>query len=209
MDQERARGRRGPGPPGPDAGRHGPRRRGPTLVREGDQARPHPPRPAAGPDLPARQDQKFAEAAAQYEALDQADPNNPDTLRDWGALVLRDTTKAAARAQGRRRRDLAQAARRPSPTTRSPPPRSPTCCARPSWSTTPWPSTARPSSSLPPTPSITNTSANTSINLKRPDEAKAAWAKIADGTQPERQEPGPAGRGPGRLRLPQGGLRRP
>ncbi len=42
------------------------------------------------------QDQKFAEAAAQYEALDQADPNNPDTLRDWGALVLRDTTKAPA-----------------------------------------------------------------------------------------------------------------
>ena len=40
-------------------------------------------------------DQKFAEAAAQYEALDQAEPNNPDTLRDWGALVLRDTTKPA------------------------------------------------------------------------------------------------------------------
>ena len=78
------------------------------------------------------QDQKFAEAAAQYEALDQAEPNNPDTLRDWGALVLRDTTKPAARAQGRRRRHLAQDARTPSPTTRSPPPRSPTCCARPS-----------------------------------------------------------------------------
>ena len=58
------------------------------------------------------QDQKFAEAAAQYEALDQAEPNNPDTLRDWGALVLRDTTKPAARAQGRRRRHLAQDARR-------------------------------------------------------------------------------------------------
>ena len=40
-------------------------------------------------------DQKFAEAAVQYEALDQAEPNNPDTLRDWGALVLRDTTKPA------------------------------------------------------------------------------------------------------------------
>ena len=39
------------------------------------------------------QDQKYAEAAAQYEALDQADPNNPDTLRDWGGLFLRDTTK--------------------------------------------------------------------------------------------------------------------
>jgi len=38
-------------------------------------------------------EQKFADAAAQYQALDQSDPNNPDTLRDWGALVLRDTTK--------------------------------------------------------------------------------------------------------------------
>ena len=39
------------------------------------------------------QDQKYAEAAAQYQLLDEADPNNPDTLRDWGALVLRDTTR--------------------------------------------------------------------------------------------------------------------
>ena len=44
-------------------------------------------------------------------------------------------------------------------------------------------------------------------NLKRPDEAMAAWAKIADGHQQERQEPGPAGRGAGRLRLRQGGDR--
>ena len=43
-------------------------------------------------------------------------------------------------------------------------------------------------------------------NLKRPDEAKAAWAKIADGAKPQRQEPGPAGRGPRRLRLPEGSL---
>ncbi len=39
------------------------------------------------------QDQKFAEAAAAYQALEEAEPNNPDTLRDWGALVLRDTTR--------------------------------------------------------------------------------------------------------------------
>ncbi|HZW30043.1 MAG TPA: tetratricopeptide repeat protein, partial [Isosphaeraceae bacterium] len=42
------------------------------------------------------QDQKYAEAAAQYEALDKAEPNNPDTLRDWGALVLRDTSRPPA-----------------------------------------------------------------------------------------------------------------
>src|SRR5262249_44825358 len=39
------------------------------------------------------QEGKFAEAAAQYEAIDKAEPNNPDTLRDWGALLLRDTSK--------------------------------------------------------------------------------------------------------------------
>lgn len=38
-------------------------------------------------------DGRFDQAAAQYEALDKAEPNNPDTLRDWGSLVLRDTTK--------------------------------------------------------------------------------------------------------------------
>ena len=53
------------------------------------------------------QDQKFGEAAAQYALLDQADPNNPDTLRDWGALVLRDTARPRCRAAGGRRGDLA------------------------------------------------------------------------------------------------------
>ena len=38
-------------------------------------------------------DKKYDEASAQYEALDRSDPNNPDTLRDWGALRLRDTSK--------------------------------------------------------------------------------------------------------------------
>ncbi len=42
------------------------------------------------------QDQKYAEAAEQYQALDRADPNNPDTIKDWGALVLRDTSKPQA-----------------------------------------------------------------------------------------------------------------
>ena len=42
------------------------------------------------------QDQKFAEAAKEYEALEQAEPSNPDTLRDWEPLVLRDTSKPQA-----------------------------------------------------------------------------------------------------------------
>jgi hypothetical protein len=33
--------------------------------------------------------------------MDQAEPNNPDTLRDWGGLVLRDKSQpeAARRAE--------------------------------------------------------------------------------------------------------------
>jgi tetratricopeptide (TPR) repeat protein len=35
-------------------------------------------------------DKKFAEAAAQYEILSQADPANPDLIRDWGRMLLKD-----------------------------------------------------------------------------------------------------------------------
>ncbi len=46
-------------------------------------------------------EQKFAEAGKQYEALDQNEPNNPDVLREWGKLLLKDTTKPEAeRKQG-------------------------------------------------------------------------------------------------------------
>src|SRR5262249_706705 len=43
--------------------------------------------------------QKYAEAAAQDEALDKNDPNNPDYLREWGKLLLKDTNRPA---EGRR-----------------------------------------------------------------------------------------------------------
>ncbi len=42
------------------------------------------------------QEQKHAEAAAQYEQLDKSDPGNPDTLKDWGALVLNVPNRPAA-----------------------------------------------------------------------------------------------------------------
>ena len=42
------------------------------------------------------QDRKFAEAAAQYEALAKLEPNNPDVVRDWGRMLLRDASKAEA-----------------------------------------------------------------------------------------------------------------
>ena len=41
-------------------------------------------------------EQNFAGRRQQYEALDKADPNNPDTLREWGKLLMRDTAKPEA-----------------------------------------------------------------------------------------------------------------
>lgn len=38
-------------------------------------------------------DRRFAEAVQQYVALDKSDPNNPDYLRDWGKVLLRDTAR--------------------------------------------------------------------------------------------------------------------
>ncbi len=58
------------------------------------------------------QDQKFAEAAAQYQSMDQVEPNNPDTLKAWGALVSARFFKTITRTQSCRSRHLAQNARR-------------------------------------------------------------------------------------------------
>jgi tetratricopeptide (TPR) repeat protein len=41
-------------------------------------------------------EQKYGEAAQQYEAMDKAEPNNPDTLREWGKIMLRDTARPEA-----------------------------------------------------------------------------------------------------------------
>ncbi len=38
-------------------------------------------------------DQRLQDAAAQYAELDKLDSNNPDYLRDWGKLVLRDSSR--------------------------------------------------------------------------------------------------------------------
>src|SRR4029079_11086203 len=38
-------------------------------------------------------DQRYGEAIKQYVELDKADPNNPDYLRDWGKLVLKDSSR--------------------------------------------------------------------------------------------------------------------
>ena len=41
-------------------------------------------------------EKKYAEAAAQYEAIAKADPSNPDAIREWGRVLLRDTSKPEA-----------------------------------------------------------------------------------------------------------------
>jgi tetratricopeptide (TPR) repeat protein len=41
-------------------------------------------------------EQNFAAAAAQYEAMDKSEPNNPDTLREWGKVLLRDSARPEA-----------------------------------------------------------------------------------------------------------------
>ena len=39
------------------------------------------------------EEKKFAEAAAQYEEMVKTDPANPDLVRDWGRLLLRDISR--------------------------------------------------------------------------------------------------------------------
>ncbi len=41
-------------------------------------------------------EQKYADAAVQFEAMDKADPGNPDTLRDWGKLLMQDSSRPEA-----------------------------------------------------------------------------------------------------------------
>ncbi len=53
-------------------------------------------------------EQKYPEAIAQYEQLDKHEPNNPDTLRDWGRVILKDT----ARDEATRKKDAAAVWRR-------------------------------------------------------------------------------------------------
>ena len=38
-------------------------------------------------------EKKYPEAAAQYEAIAKTDPNNPDVIREWGRLLLRDDSR--------------------------------------------------------------------------------------------------------------------
>ena len=42
------------------------------------------------------QEKKFAEASSQYESLVKAEPGNPDLVRDWGRLLLRESSKPEA-----------------------------------------------------------------------------------------------------------------
>lgn len=41
-------------------------------------------------------DQKYADAIKQYELLDKQEPYNTDTIREWGRLILKDTSRTEA-----------------------------------------------------------------------------------------------------------------
>ncbi len=125
-------------------------------------------------------EQKFAEAAAQYEALDQADPNNPDTLRDWGALVLRDTTKPAperkAAAAAIWRKMLVKKPSDPVTTAQV------ADLLRQAELIDDALALYQKAAELAPAnPQYHEYIGEYLHQLKRPDEAQAAWAKIADG----------------------------
>ena len=126
------------------------------------------------------QDQKFVEAANEYAALDQADPNNPDTLKDWGALALRDTTKTQperkAAAAAIWRKLLASKPNDPVTTAQV------ADLLRQAELTDEALELYRKAALLAPTnPQYHEYIGEFLHNLKRPDEAKAAWARIAEG----------------------------
>ena len=125
-------------------------------------------------------EQKFAEAAAQYQALDQSEPNNPDTLRDWGALVLRDTTKTPldrkAAAAGIWRKLLVKKPNDPVTTAQV------ADLLRQADLVDDALALYKKAAVLAPTnPQYHEYIGEYLHNLKRPDEARAAWAQIADG----------------------------
>ncbi|MFO0953369.1 MAG: tetratricopeptide repeat protein [Isosphaeraceae bacterium] len=126
------------------------------------------------------QEKKYDEASAQFEALDKADPDNPDTLRDWGALKLRDTTrpeperKQAAAAVWKRLAD----ARPNDPVTTA----QVADLYRQAGLVDDALALYREAASLAPdNPQYHEYIGEYLHTLKRPDEARAAWAKIADG----------------------------
>ncbi len=126
------------------------------------------------------QDQKLAEAASQYEALDLAEPGNPDTLKDWGELVLRDASKppaerkAAAAAIWRKMLDA-----RPNDAATT---AQVADLMRQAELTEPALELYRKAAALAPgNPQYREYIGEYLHNLKRSDEAKAEWARIAEG----------------------------
>ncbi len=151
------------------------------------------------------QDQKFAEAAAQYEALDRAEPNNPDTLRDWGGAGAPRHHEARGRAQGGGGRDLAQAAGSQAHRTPSPSRRSPTCSARPTWPDDALALYRQGHRAGPEQRAVPRIPRRVSARAEASRRGPGGLGPDRRRGQPQRQEPGAAGRGPLRLRLHQAG----
>ena len=131
-------------------------------------------------------DQRFAEAISQYELLDKADPNNPDYLRDWGKLVLRDTR--ARRPTGRRRRKRSGGGCwRPAERSagRHAGGRSVPSCRDAATRRSPF---IEKAVELLPITAIPRVPRRVLSQLKRTDEALATWRKIIAGQEADRQQ---------------------
>ena len=144
LDQEEPRRRRGDGPARPDPGRPGPGGRGPELARQGGQARPVAPRAAAGADRAARRRSRSSPRPPRStRRWPRPSPNNPDLAPRLGPAAPPRHGPARGRAQGRPPRPSGGGSLDAGRRTPSPPPRSPTCSARPRWPTRRSPSTSK------------------------------------------------------------------
>ena len=152
-------------------------------------------------------EQNFAAAAQQYEALDKADPNNPDTLREWGKLLMRDAAKPEAE-----RRAAAAAVwqrlleKKPNdPVVASQVADLMRTAERDRRGDRPLQEGDRP---RPERAQYREYLGEYYHSLKRSDGSTGHLAADRRGAEPHVEEPRPAGRGLRRLRLPQGGHRR-
>jgi tetratricopeptide (TPR) repeat protein len=123
---------------------------------------------------------KVGEAAAQYEALAKVEHNNPDTLREWGRLLLRDQS----RPEAQRKAEAAKVWRRLAEAR----PKDPVVAAQVAdlFRQAEMPEEAiafykKAIELAPGAPQYREYLGEYYHNLKRPDEALAAWGEIAAG----------------------------
>ncbi len=204
LGREEPRGRRGPGPPGPEPRDPGPDRRRPRLVREGRQAGPVAPRPAPRPDRSARPGPEVRRGRRAVRGPRPGRAQQPRHPARLGRPGPARHLEARGRPQGGRRRGLAQAdggpaqgpghhrsGRRPLPPGRDGR-RRPGALSTGHRAGTGQRPVSRIPRRVPP-------------RAEAPRRGPGRVGQDRRGVQPRRQEPGAAGGGPLRLRLHQAG----